>query len=977
MKYWTAEEFRMWERYFDGHRLAKPTAHRDRKFGLHDGNKIRTLFYNYGSIGRPNTEPSIEWPIYSGHGYGYEFGPLIGAEVVTVQGDTIGFFSDGMIDGGDTDPGGGENVWGWEPLPGYANPDQEYVAMSNNPSSWGPLFPKDEEGNLVWPGQFGPGVVTADLESFYVMDDRYNAEFGYFPFPSDSSRRGLGVEVRVRGYQYSAQLAEDIIFFQYEVENVSEKPLNKVVFGMMGDPHIGGPGDFSDDFATFDEDKNMVYSWDNPGSSNDYGLPWEEIGWLGFVYLESPGNSVNGIDDDQDGMVDESRFNGIDDDGDWQATDEEAKADTPEEDYTNGIDDDGDGRIDDLGDLDGKSDDVGRDGIPGTFDEGEGNGVPDPGEPDFDFTDLDESDQLGLTSMAAPIYATVVPAEDDKIWELMKPGTFGAENIQQNADNIFLFGSGYFPMQPGDIQKYSIGIIMGQNKEDLFSNTEVAYLIYRLNFQFTKPPDLPTVTAVPGDRKVTLYWDDKAERSHDILFGNDFEGYAIYRSTDKVHWGNPITDNRGNKVFDTPIAQFDKIDGIKGTHPVGIKGIHFYMGDDTGLRHVFVDSNLVNGITYYYAVTAYDTGSPSKGIAPLETPKAIGAPNVVAVVPNAPAAGFVMARAEVEHPEGFSDAEVSVRVIDYRIIEKRQYEIGITVKQKRKYFYVKDLADGRMVVEEGTQFTGQPVYFDGLELRIADIPFITVEQHGWKEGSKANLVLDIGLAPQGIRYPRDLEIRFSDTYVDTSVLFNPQPIRFAVWDVNENKKLDVVFLDRDKNKELSVKDQIVLVLPGNKFGWQITFKAPPSGDAVLPTSGDVYQIFVLKPLEETDRYVILTDPSYIDPEKAKEELDRIAVVPNPYVAASAFEPKPEYVFTAGRGERRVDFIHLPKDCTIRIYTISGELIKTIEHHGTSYDGTESWNLLTDDNLDISFGIYIYHVEAPGLGEKVGRIAIIK
>ncbi len=976
MKYWSKGEFEEWQKYFDGQRLAKPTAHRDRKFGIHDGNKIRTLFYNYGSIGRPNTEPSIEWPIYSGHGYAYEFGPLIGAEVVTIQGDTIGFFSDGMIDGGDWDPAGGENVWGWEPLPGYANPNQEYIAMSNNPSSWGPLFPTDEDGNLMWPGQFGNGVVTADLESYYVMDDRYNAEFGYFPFPSDSSRRGLGVEVRVRGYQYSAQLAEDIIFFQYEVENVSEKGLNKVVFGMMGDPHIGGAGDFSDDYADFDANKNMVFSWDKPGSSNDYGLPWDEIGWLGFVFLESPGNSVDGIDNDNDGMVDESRYNGVDDDGDWQATDAEAKADTPEENYTNGIDDDGDGRIDDLGDLDGKSDDVGRDGIPNTFDEGEGNGVPDPGEPDFDVTDLDESDQLGLTSMAAPIYSTVVPSEDDKIWELMKPGTFGAENIQQNADNIFLFGSGYFPMAPGDVQKYSIGIILGQNKEDLYSNTDVAYLIYRLNFQFTKPPDLPTVSAVPGDGKVTLYWDDKAEYSHDILFGNDFEGYAIYRSTDRVNWGNAITDNRGNKVFDTPIAQFDKADGIKGTHPVGTNGIHFYMGDDTGLRHVYVDSTLVNGVTYYYAVTAYDTGSATKGIPPLETPKAVGAPNVVAVVPNAPAAGYVPAMAQIEHVAGVSDAKLEVKIIDYTIIEKRQYEVSVDAEGAKKAFTVTNKATGEVLVDNSTSLSGQPFYFDGLELRFTDVPFITVDSLGWKEGSKSNFTIEVGLAPGGKRYARDIEIRFSDSYVDTSVIFNPQPVKFTVWNVNDNQQLDFVFLDRDRDHEVSNNDQIVVALPGNKFSWQFTFKAPAE-NPVPPSGGDVFQIFVRKPLESVDQYLIITDPARIDTSLARAQMERIAVVPNPYVAASALEPKPEYVFTAGRGERRVDFIHLPKDCTIRIYTITGELVKTIEHHGTSFDGSEHWNLLSDDNLDISFGIYIYHVEAPGIGEKVGRIAIIK
>jgi len=83
-----------------------------------------------------------------------------------------------------------------------------------------------------WPGQFGDGNIVADFESYFVMDDQYNAEFQYYPDPSDSTKRGIGVEVSVRGYQYAASVAEDIIFFQYEVKNASKKTLNKVVIGI-------------------------------------------------------------------------------------------------------------------------------------------------------------------------------------------------------------------------------------------------------------------------------------------------------------------------------------------------------------------------------------------------------------------------------------------------------------------------------------------------------------------------------------------------------------------------------------------------------------------------------------------------------------------------------------------------------------------------------------------------------------------------
>ena len=44
------------------------------------------------------------------------------------------------------------------------------------------------------------------------------------------------------------------------------------------------------------------------------------------------------------------------------------------------------------------SDDIGADGLANTGDSGESDGIPTDGEPNFDSTDPNESDQIGLTS---------------------------------------------------------------------------------------------------------------------------------------------------------------------------------------------------------------------------------------------------------------------------------------------------------------------------------------------------------------------------------------------------------------------------------------------------------------------------------------------------------------------------------------------------------------------------------------------------
>ena len=108
---------------------------------------------------------------------------------------------------------------------------------------------------------------------------------------------------------------------------------------------------------------------------------------------------------------------------------------------------------------------------------------------------------------------------------------------------------------------------------------------------------------------------------------------------------------------------------------------------------------------------------------------------------------------------------------------------------------------------------------------------------------------------------------------------------------------------------------------------------------------------------------------------AKNQLDRIAVVPNPYIVTELWEPSSPYL--AGRGPMELHFIHVPNKCTIRIFTVQGYLVDTIEHNSEINDGTAVWDILSKDKMHIAPGNYIYHVQAPNLGEKIGRFVLIK
>ena len=114
----------------------------------------------------------------------------------------------------------------------------------------------------------------------------------------------------------------------------------------------------------------------------------------------------------------------------------------------------------------------------------------------------------------------------------------------------------------------------------------------------------------------------------------------------------------------------------------------------------------------------------------------------------------------------------------------------------------------------------------------------------------------------------------------------------------------------------------------------------------------------------------------VDDAKARAALLRVRVVPNPYVTASSFEPPLNPGITSGRGQRKIDFIHVPRQSSIKIFTSRGDYVVTLHQDGNIEDGTVSWNLRTYENLDVAYGIYFYVVESP-VGNATGKIAIIK
>jgi hypothetical protein len=178
--------------------------------------------------------------------------------------------------------------------------------------------------------------------------------------------------------------------------------------------------------------------------------------------------------------------------------------------------------------------------------------------------------------------------------------------------------------------------------------------------------------------------------------------------------------------------------------------------------------------------------------------------------------------------------------------------------------------------------------------------------------------------------------------------------------------------------------------------WVCGVRVTASGWSRWPRAGDVWTLREVSKTEETavettsvgpDSVVVDTTVTYLSgrrppvpggryrldtqsggPDVGRVDLAEIRVVPNPYLGSASWD--------LGPTQRRLEFIHLPPECTIRIYTISGVLVRVLDH-APEEGGTEVYDLLTREGLPLASGNYYYHVTTPGGKTRLGRFAVVQ
>lgn len=130
---------------------------------------------------------------------------------------------------------------------------------------------------------------------------------------------------------------------------------------------------------------------------------------------------------------------------------------------------------------------------------------------------------------------------------------------------------------------------------------------------------------------------------------------------------------------------------------------------------------------------------------------------------------------------------------------------------------------------------------------------------------------------------------------------------------------------------------------------------------------------------------------FIGSQPDSHEQYKVGVYPNPYSVSSAWDG-------AGSKLRKIYFYNLPEKCEIRIYTLSGSIIKTLYHDATDYEGDDiqwfsnytgsektvfpggehAWDLLSESKQSVAMGLYMFSVRDLKTGRtEIGKFAVIK
>jgi hypothetical protein len=607
------------------------------------------------------------------------------------------------------------------------------------------------------------------------------------------------------------------------------------------------------------------------------------------------------------------------------------------------------------------------------------------------------------------------------------------------ADRRFMESAGPFTMAPGDTQEVVAAIVLGQGADRLTSITAMEYndrfaqSAFDNNFVLPQAPKAPVVTATPLDRKLVLAWGLDSENQPGDY---PFEGYNVYQGASAAGpWKRIATYDLNDGIALIFDDVFDVNVGVVINEPVQFGSdfglVHFIEISDDKWRA----TPLRNGTPYYFKVGAYSYDE----IKTPKTLEKTVALTVIPQSPIAGTDYGIVNESLVHSPgdcDGGPMVRVVDPSMVTGHVYRFTFTQPDTASPELVWNFM-DVTTANTILEDQTDYSAQDNYLlvDGLSLKMSGsynppITYDSAVQTVDADPSDAGLTLwgdatlfgdPTGKASEeygggdsnAVYLQRDIELRFTGVFgigrIDTTIEGNDTTfdtiyatvsggswaslgkvlgsddladyelvrIPFEVWDVDKGneRQVNCVFYDRGHHEstwEIENRDYIIPVLSdydstalktgADPFAtWFIFFTTTSEW-----STGDVFRVYYSNPITKEDVFTLnTTKPTRDDMTEAKETLDKVNVVPNPYYNSSTYEPNPF--------NRVIKFNHLPRICKIRIFNLAGDLVRTLDKNDDqSY---LNWDVKTEQGLPVASGIYIYYIEAPGIGTKVGKMAI--
>jgi hypothetical protein len=441
------------------------------------------------------------------------------------------------------------------------------------------------------------------------------------------------------------------------------------------------------------------------------------------------------------------------------------------------------------------------------------------------------------------------------------------------------------------------------------------------------------------------------------------------------------------------------------------------IGPDNGLQyHYQITSygspaeDLRNGFPYRVAVTAYDKGDPSTGLPSFETAPIASSQSIY---PRSLPTGFLEeSLTTVDQTLGISpetgntlesDGSISVSIWNPLSVQDGDYTIRFfgddTTYFRAEYAEVSfnsmpivtdevDL-DSVALVNGDFSFTGLSG-LDGLNISASSPHQVAIDEDntGWNRF----ISYDFNVNTQAFVEPYNYRITFHEDIPDDVTSYSGDTLVFPVGDFQvpfkvENTTLGtkpalmvLPFLDVEAEwnyTEDGIRDGVTFLILNSSgtLGQSAFVLSLDYGDSVVaPRAGDVFEFRTLKPFRNGETYNFSTR-SFGKFINSEYDLSDVKVVPNPYYVRADWDPN--------KFNRRVQFTNLPNNCTLKIFTVAGLHVRTIEHDGSEEDqnnsgaGFQSWNLRDKNDLDVPSGMYLFQVKDNNTGKDyVGKFALI-